>query len=289
MNKAMFPALKFLSLDYAYENIMKQKLAISWMLIPFPKGILQDEDYIHNNIFLNDTYRRPWKISIPTCKVHDEDSITDVWKKYASIAEFLEKKGKPFDIVPSSNPCSQIDLEEVYSLTESYSAESMNTHEECWKTILSTDVEDFFLGEEIVFVNYLVQFGQHLPSLETLLSRLKTFSVQDPLIGLFRILSAKETLYRMNASIEENLEPNILLEEFHQLSPGAEESLSLPCTMELDEYAIDGRSSMSELTTVLQLAPEQMPEVEGLADTAAVISLVQNAFVTIQNVREPSI
>ncbi|XP_063770759.1 protein shortage in chiasmata 1 ortholog isoform X2 [Pseudophryne corroboree] len=273
MNKAMFPAFKFLSLDYAYENVMRQKLATSWMLIQFPKGILQDEDYCHNKIFVNDIYRRPWKRSIPTCKLHEENSITDDWKKYASNAEFLEKKEELIDIVPSSNPCSQIDLEEVSLLTESYATKHFHSHEDCWKSTLPTNIDDYILPEETVFLDYLAQFRLHLPGLATLLSRLKTFSVQDPLVGFNRVLSAKDTLYRLDTSTNEHLEPNILLEEFHLLSPSAEESLILPCTLELDEHAKEGRSFMSDLIARLQLAPEKVSEMEGLTSTAGLTKI----------------
>ncbi|XP_075681725.1 protein shortage in chiasmata 1 ortholog isoform X8 [Rhinoderma darwinii] len=268
MNKALFPAFTFLSLDYEYENVMKQKLATSWMLIQFPKEILQKEEYYHSSIFVNDVYRTPWKRPIPICKVNEEEPVTEVWKRYASFTDLLEKpmlhKNISFDIVPSSNPCSQIELQEVCSVPELYVSEDKHTHEECWKTILSTTyVEDHLLPEETVFVDHLAQFGQHLPRLSSLLSRLKTFPIKDPLVDWQRNLPAEKRLFRMKTSIEEDLKPNLLLEEFHVLPASTDEQcLSLPCTLELKE-STQSRLPVSELITILQIAPEEMSEEDG--------------------------
>ncbi|XP_018425451.1 PREDICTED: uncharacterized protein C9orf84 homolog [Nanorana parkeri] len=195
----MFPAFKFLSLDYAFENVMKQKLAISWMHIPFPNEILQEEDYFHTKVFVNDTYRRPWKRSIPTCQIQEEDLLIDMWKTYTSYTytsfdDFLERKEEALAIVPSSNPCSQIDQEDVCSVSESGAGEASHT-DECWKTLPSSDTEDNLLPEEAVFVDCLLQFRQHLPSLSTLLKRLKTIPVQDPLLEWKETLPTKELLF----------------------------------------------------------------------------------------------
>ncbi|XP_075681720.1 protein shortage in chiasmata 1 ortholog isoform X3 [Rhinoderma darwinii] len=247
---------------------MKQKLATSWMLIQFPKEILQKEEYYHSSIFVNDVYRTPWKRPIPICKVNEEEPVTEVWKRYASFTDLLEKpmlhKNISFDIVPSSNPCSQIELQEVCSVPELYVSEDKHTHEECWKTILSTTyVEDHLLPEETVFVDHLAQFGQHLPRLSSLLSRLKTFPIKDPLVDWQRNLPAEKRLFRMKTSIEEDLKPNLLLEEFHVLPASTDEQcLSLPCTLELKE-STQSRLPVSELITILQIAPEEMSEEDG--------------------------
>ncbi|XP_040217301.1 protein shortage in chiasmata 1 ortholog-like [Rana temporaria] len=262
MNKAIFPAFNFLSLDYAFENVMKQKLAIAWMLIPFPNEIIQDEDYCHNKIFVNDTYRRPWKRSIPTCKVHEEDAIIYTCKTYTSF-DFLERKEEALAIVPSSNPCSQIDLEDVCNVSESCATEA-SCPDECWKTIPFTSTE-YLLPEEAMFVPCLSQFRQHLPILSTLLNRLKTIPVRDPLPDWKETLPTKELHFRMDRALEKDLETDFLLEEFHCLQ-NREEDLSLPSTLEVDQHATEWRSSVSDLIAVLQLAPVEMFEAytEGL-------------------------
>ncbi|KAM4048986.1 protein shortage in chiasmata 1 ortholog [Anomaloglossus baeobatrachus] len=272
MNTVLFPAFKFLSLDYEHENYTKQNIATSWMLIPFPKEILQEEEYFHSNKFFNDLYRTPWKRPMPTCKVNEENSVTEVWKRFASFTDFLEKqpllrKKISTDIVPSSNPCSQMDLDEVYSMPELYVLEDKDTHEECWKTNLSTTLEDYLLPNETVFLDYLAQFGQHVPRLRSLLSRLKTFPVQDPLVDWQRIPPPDEMLFRMDSSIKENLKPNMFLEEFHVIPPSIKEDcLSLPCTLELNKNCSQSRPQVSELMTILQLAPEEMSEEPGKTD-----------------------
>ncbi|KAM5191581.1 protein shortage in chiasmata 1 ortholog [Mantella aurantiaca] len=264
MKKAIFPAFKFLSLDYAFENVMKQKLAISWMLIPFPNEILQEEDYCHARIFVNDTYRRPWKRSIPTCNIQEEDSVIDMWKTYTSFGDFLERKEETFAIVPSSNPCSQIDLDDMCSVSESCAPEASHT-DECWKTIPSSNIE-YLLPEEAVFIDCLLQYRQHLPSLSTLHNRLKIIPVQDPLIAWKETLPAKELIFRMDTASEKDLEPDLLLEEFHRLLQNKEECLILPSTIEVDELCTEWRPSVPDLIKYLQLVPEEMPEAssEGL-------------------------
>ncbi|XP_069820441.1 protein shortage in chiasmata 1 ortholog isoform X2 [Dendropsophus ebraccatus] len=271
MNTVLFPGFKFLSLDYEYENLMMQKLATSWMLISFPKEILQEEEYCHSN---NDVYRTPWKRSIPICKVHEEDSVTEVWKRYASFTHFLEKQrlfnnAKSLEIVPSSNPFSQIDPEEVCSGPELNVPEDKHSHEECWKTFLTTTLQDYLLPEDIVFIDHLKEFGRHVPRMRALLSRLKTFPIQDPLVDWQKNFPAEETLFRLNTSIEKNLEPNMFLEDIHMLPSSTEEHcLSQPCTLEVNKHSTQCGSSLSELITVLKLAPEEMSEEEGKTNIA---------------------
>ncbi|XP_072010841.1 protein shortage in chiasmata 1 ortholog [Engystomops pustulosus] len=270
-NNVLFSAFQFLSLDYEYEFFKKQKLATSLMLIPFPQEILHKEEYYHSNIFVNDVYRKPWKRSIPLCRVNEEDSVTEVWRRYVLFGDFLEKQPTPsnreksIDIVPSSNPYSQVDLEEVCLVPELNVPEEKSTHEESWRTILSATLEDYLLPKEIVFIDHLAQFGQRLPRLRSLLSRLKTFPVQDPLETWQRNIPAKELLFRMNTSrkIEEYLEPEQFLEEFHKLPPSTEKhDLFLPCILELP-CSSQSRCQLSELNTTLQLVPEDISEENG--------------------------
>ncbi|XP_066458125.1 protein shortage in chiasmata 1 ortholog isoform X2 [Eleutherodactylus coqui] len=126
---------------------------------------------------------------------------------------------------------------------------------------LQTSWKHYLLPEETVFVDHVVQFGWHVPRLKLLLPRLKTFPVQDPIVGWQRNLPAMQMFFRMNTSTEENLKPNMFLEEFRVLPPSVEElCLSLPCTLELKEHSTQGRSAASELITALQLLPEEMLE-----------------------------
>lgn len=53
-----------------------------------------------------------------------------------------------------------------------------------------------FLSEEAVFVDFLEQCRQHIPRLSTLLNRLKTIPVPDPLLDWEESLPAKEILFR---------------------------------------------------------------------------------------------
>ncbi|XP_072262885.1 protein shortage in chiasmata 1 ortholog [Pyxicephalus adspersus] len=264
MKKATFPAFKFLALDYAFENVMKQNISMSWMLIPFPNGILQEEDYCHTKVFVNDMYRTPWKTSIPTFNIQETDSILDMWKANAS-TDFLERKEEALAIVPSSNPCSPTDLEDVCLITESCADEASHT-DKYWKIIPSDETECYLLPEEAVFVDCLTQYRQHLPSLSTLQNRLKTIPVEDPLPDWKETLPDEELLFRMDTFVEKDLEPDFLLEDFHPLIQNGAEHLSLPYIVEMDEDATARRFSISDLITVLQLAPEDMLETvsEGL-------------------------
>ncbi|MXQ88444.1 hypothetical protein E5288_WYG006721 [Bos mutus] len=84
------------------------------------------------------------------------------------------------EIVPSSNPNSQTEVEEA----------SLYTHKEynefftlvsCLEKRPSLQAQDLSIDEEIIFVNYLTAYKSQLPTLHTLLSRLKLFLVKDPL------------------------------------------------------------------------------------------------------------
>nr|XP_005906643.1 PREDICTED: uncharacterized protein C9orf84 homolog [Bos mutus] len=117
-------------------------------------------------------------------------SVLDQWKASLTVDDFLEKKtvtgmvtqlNCEFDeIVPSSNPNSQTEVEEA----------SLYTHKEynefftlvsCLEKRPSLQAQDLSIDEEIIFVNYLTAYKSQLPTLHTLLSRLKLFLVKDPL------------------------------------------------------------------------------------------------------------
>ncbi|KAK2502495.1 hypothetical protein MC885_015968 [Smutsia gigantea] len=123
-------------------------------------------------------------------------SVLDELKASLFVEEFLEKKtnaGKvihincEFEVVPSSNPNSQTEVEEASLYTHKDYNEVftlVSCSEKC--PALQAQNQDLSIDEEIIFENNLVDYKSQLPTLHTLLSRLKLFLVKDPLLDFNR-------------------------------------------------------------------------------------------------------
>ncbi|XP_044535070.1 protein shortage in chiasmata 1 ortholog [Gracilinanus agilis] len=81
------------------------------------------------------------------------------------------------EIVPSSNPSSQTDIEENCLLTQ-------NEDREIFHPVTCSEggptLQDFYIEDEVIFVNNLVEYKKQLPTLNNLLSRLNVFLLKDP-------------------------------------------------------------------------------------------------------------
>ncbi|NXO00682.1 SHOC1 protein, partial [Rhinopomastus cyanomelas] len=89
------------------------------------------------------------------------------------------------EVIPSSNTSSQIDKEELFSLTKNVLKEE-STQDKYLKIDYATEFkkqcQDLCMEEEFIFVDSLENLRKKLPSSCVLLSRLQFFLVKDPLL-----------------------------------------------------------------------------------------------------------
>uniref|UniRef100_A0A8C6MJR8 Shortage in chiasmata 1 n=1 Tax=Moschus moschiferus TaxID=68415 RepID=A0A8C6MJR8_MOSMO len=202
----MFPAFKYCAIDYLNESVVRKKLCKDALLLRIPSCLYQDDNYPASVI--DNKFRRPWtRVSAVPIWEKTDISVLDQWKASLTVDEFLEKKtvtgmvtqlNCEFDeIVPSSNPNSQTEVEEA----------SLYTHKEynefftlvnCLENYpsLQAQKQDLSIDEEIIFVNYLTAYKNQLPTLHTLLSRLKLFLVKDPLPDFKAQISTEAKFFR---------------------------------------------------------------------------------------------
>uniref|UniRef100_A0A8C5W7A6 Shortage in chiasmata 1 n=1 Tax=Leptobrachium leishanense TaxID=445787 RepID=A0A8C5W7A6_9ANUR len=274
METSIFPAFKFLALDYVYENVIKKKVTTSLMCLPFPEEVQEKENYCHDRIFTSDDYRRPWTRSsaLSVYKVHHDGSALEELKQCTDITDRLEKRRTPcsifttngeLSVVPSSNPDSLTDLEEIFSIAEENDfSEDEQTNGECWSLSVPSSREKtpeaYLFQDDLVFDDYLAKYQSHLPSLATLSRRIKTINVEDPLINWRRNISAFEQLFRVNTSKAMDTKQNACPEEFHVERTDFTENLMLPCPVTINDYPTRSGNCVAKVTSMLQLAPEIM-------------------------------
>ncbi|XP_025917356.1 protein shortage in chiasmata 1 ortholog [Apteryx rowi] len=275
----MFAAFKYHSTDYLYESIARQKFSICRLSLCFPPCLHQDEKYHLTGLFADDKYRRPWTRIISTQNMTDI-SVLDQWKKSLSVEDFLEKKPiscikfhinkELIEVIPSSNPCSQTDLEASYLLMKNIYKEEF-TEDEYLKTDCAIELkeqyQDLYVGDELVFVDNLENYGKKLPNLYALLDRLQFFLVKDPLLNSEGQKLTEESIFRKCFTFQNKMEMQEskkelqgIKENFSPISLKDEEYSMLP--LELEVYRTS-RSEINipshlELKELLKLAPETM-------------------------------
>ncbi|XP_064260034.1 protein shortage in chiasmata 1 ortholog isoform X11 [Passer domesticus] len=146
----MFAALKYHSTDYLYESMARQKFSIWKLSLCFPSCLHQDEKYHFNGLFADDKYRKPWT-RIGSTQNMMAISVLDQWKKSLPVEDFLEKKpiscvefqtsNDLIEVIPSSNPCSQIDTEESCLLMKSGFKED-STQDKYFKIYYATEFKE---------------------------------------------------------------------------------------------------------------------------------------------------
>ncbi|CAM4680188.1 unnamed protein product [Lepidochelys kempii] len=277
----MFAALKYHAVDYLYENVARQKFSIDRLSFRVPPCLHQDENYHHTGVFADDKYRRPWtRVSVVSTQKMMDISVLDQWKQSLYVEDFLEKKpisctefhinNELIEVVPSSNPYSQTDTEEAYLLTKNDYKEEF-TQVICVKPdyvpVLKAQDQDLYIADELVFVDNLEEYRKQLPTLHTLLARLKNFLVKDPLLNSKGQILTEENLFRecltfqSNAETHENeKELHVAKEIFCRMSLNDEESLMLPVELESKKTTNFRQKveipSCLELKELLKLAPE---------------------------------
>ncbi|XP_035746714.1 protein shortage in chiasmata 1 ortholog [Egretta garzetta] len=280
----MFAALKYLSTDYLYESTARQKISIWRLSLCFPPCLHQDEKYHLTGLFADDKYRKPWTRITSTQNMIDV-SVLDQWRKSLSVADFLEKKpissvafnisNESTEVIPSSNPCSQTDIEGPFLLMNNV-FKGEYTQEKYLKTDYATEFkeqwQDLCMKEELVFIDNLENFRKNLPSSSVLLSRLHFFLVKDPLLDSEGQSLTEENIFRECLTFENEVEMQEskielqgIKENFCTISVKDEEYFMLPAELEFCKPSNSRSDSVKnpsylELRELLSLAPETMAD-----------------------------
>ncbi|PKU37977.1 hypothetical protein llap_11722 [Limosa lapponica baueri] len=280
----MFAALKYHSTDYLYESIARQKFSIWRLSLCLPPCLHQDEKYHLTGLFADDKYRKPWT-RITSTQNMITISVLDQWKQTLSVEDFLEKKpvssvvfyigNELIEVIPSSNPCSQTDIEGLFLLMNNVFSEEC-TQDKYLKTNYATEFkeqwQDLYMEEELVFIDNLENFRKKLPTSSVLLSRLQYFLVKDPLVDSEGQNLTEENIFREYLTFQNEMEMEEVKKElqgikenFCTVSVKDEEYFMLPVELEFCKPS-NGRSdsvktpSYVEVKELLNLAPETMAD-----------------------------
>ncbi|XP_017671969.1 PREDICTED: uncharacterized protein C9orf84 homolog isoform X7 [Lepidothrix coronata] len=267
----MFAALQYHSTDYLYESMARQKFSIWRLSLCFPPCLYQDEKYHLTGLFTDDKYRKPWTRVTSTQNMITV-SVLDQWKKSLPVEDFLEKKpissvelqisNELMEVVPSSNPCSQTDIEEPFLVMNKVFKEE-STQEKYLKIYYVTEFrepwQDLYLEEEFTFIDNLENFRKNLPTLSILLSRLQFFLVKDPLLDSEGQILTEENIFREclifqnEMKMEESKnELQEIKENFCTIPIKEEEYFMLPLELEFSKPS-NGRSDSAKIPSYLEL------------------------------------
>ncbi|NXI92644.1 SHOC1 protein, partial [Psophia crepitans] len=179
------------------------------------------------------------------------------------------------EVIPSSNPCSQIDIEGPLLLMKNIFKEE-STQDKYLKTDYATEFkeqwQDLYMEEELVFIDNLENFRKNLPTSSVLLSRLHFFLVKDPLLDSEGQKLTEEKIFRQCLTFQNEMEMQESKKElqgikdnFCTISVKDEEYFVLPVELEFCKCS-NGRSdsvkipSYLELSELLNLAPETLAD-----------------------------
>ncbi|XP_071437650.1 protein shortage in chiasmata 1 ortholog [Pithys albifrons albifrons] len=267
----MFAALKYHATDYLYESTARQKFSIWRLSLCFPACLHQDEKYHVTGLFADDKYRKPWT-RIKSTQNMTTVSVLDQWRKRLPVEDFLEKRpissvelqisNEFIEVIPSSNPCSQTDIEDPFSLMKNCFRED-STQEKYLKIYYITEFkeawQDLCLEEEFVFNDNLENFRKNLPTLSILLSRLQFFLVKDPLSDSEGQILTEENIFRECLTFQNEMkmeesknELQGIKENFCTISIKEEEYFMLPVELEFTKPS-NGRSDSAEIPSHLEL------------------------------------
>ncbi|XP_045670780.1 protein shortage in chiasmata 1 ortholog [Ursus americanus] len=217
----MFSTFKYCAIDYLYENIVRKKFCRDALLLRVPSCLYQDAGVTDNK------FRRPWmRVSaVSVWGMTDDISVLDQWKASLFVEEFLEKKAITGmviqtdygfeEVVPSSNPNSQTEIEEASLYTHKDYTEVftlVSGLEKC--PALQIQNRDLSIDEEILFLNNLMTYKSQLPTSHTLLSRLKLFLVKDPILDFKEQIFTEANFFRECFSFQGDLK-DLVKEDFY--------------------------------------------------------------------------
>ncbi|KAF4074769.1 hypothetical protein AMELA_G00243190 [Ameiurus melas] len=288
----MFLAVKYRAIDYNYEASARHRMMRSSLMLPVP--IQLDKDiYPDSGRLQEDSYRRPWcGQEVAPHPRTDASSMLDCLKAELRPVQCVERftvcpgeLGE--DVVPSSNPASPrcVEPQEALSLLN-----GGERSDEWTETFTEVDVrsvffseQDLFLPEEVLISDKLTS---HLPSLTTLLQRLKPYPVSDLLdlhqtgslvsehvtVGEVSLYSAPAGFSAPSASQwdREELEKETILDE---------EDLMLPDFVETDEHELISRR-LVQVREALNLTAEPDEEHCSVSDTLRAGTLASSTWET---------
>ncbi|KAM7319825.1 hypothetical protein ACRRTK_021508 [Alexandromys fortis] len=206
-------------------NTVKERICRDALLLPIPPCLNQDKNVV------DDEYRSPWTRAASYPEVTD-DSVLEQWTTRFCVEDFPEKyvsliplsvedkqktvtgmiiNGTFEEIVPSSNPNSPTGMEDVGSSLS-------KDHREDFTPIrcsphypgVKAKHQGLLIDEELIFINKAVD--DYLPTVDTILSRLKLYRVKDPLLDFKEQLRGKDQFTEC-FSVQERLEPSV--RDFH--------------------------------------------------------------------------
>ncbi|XP_070286978.1 protein shortage in chiasmata 1 ortholog [Myotis yumanensis] len=221
----MFSIFKYRAIDYLYENVVRKKFCRDALLLRIPSCLYQDGNYYAE--VTDHKFRRPWtRVSAVPVWGMTDSSILDQWKASLIGEEFHEKKTVTGmmtqincefeEIVPSSNPNSPIEVDEAILHTQKDYTEvftPISCSEKC-PAFQAQNQDLFFDDEEIIFTNNLMTYKSYLPTLDTLLSRLKLFLIKDPLLDFKEQIFTDADFFRECFSFQGDLKDH-MKEDFH--------------------------------------------------------------------------
>nr|XP_033818553.1 protein shortage in chiasmata 1 ortholog [Geotrypetes seraphini] len=292
----MFSAFKYHAVDYLSENVSRAKLSINWLLLPIPHYLHQNKNYCHTGLVADDKYRRPWRKDLPTYKSLMDDSALNEWEKTFCIKDLFEKKwesstvfrisAKNMEVVPSSNPCSQADMEDFFHLLQNdWKEEYIHIDKFIFgATECEVKAQAFYILDDFLFIDYLGEYRKQLPSLPTLMSRLRMFPVTDPLLNSKGEIFTEEDIFRHCLTFPSCVKPqndkenelHSLKEDFCPLSLVDKESLLLP--VHLESTKTTNLSQLRNLPTVLELKEVLRLTPEDVSDYCTEAQIITEGF-----------
>ncbi|XP_069779148.1 protein shortage in chiasmata 1 ortholog [Narcine bancroftii] len=282
----MFTAVNYHAVDYLHEILTRQKLTVNWLLLPSPLSVDHSDKYCYQGRLNSDIYRRPWTRGkvFSTCKLMSCDSVLTEWKKHITLENFLERVYIYFrppqistdnlEIVPSSNPNSQIDIEDMNSFLRRDVLHLTDDKQEKFEVIHPEHANpqtatDFFLHDEIVFPDYLSEFHKHMPKLHNLSSRLKTICMNGSFVNsqgeplTEEMFFSSCMLYPSKKDITSEAPDNLLIkEDYKPLTKLDNEALLLPVELSISNIVdlswITDFSPLSEVKYLFPLTTEDV-------------------------------
>ncbi|KAM8866227.1 protein shortage in chiasmata 1 ortholog [Synchiropus picturatus] len=262
----VFPTVGYKAMDYVFEAHSGMKVLRNlWSL---PAAYFSGTSDLLVTTLAEDSFRNPWTRGNWNTKWRfDGNAVDDL--RGNTPADWLERfyVREDVEVICSSNPNSpglpnQEELQHVHntSLSEVQCDESF--------TVLTNDLvgdwkcRDLHLPEDIVVVDPIPHFRRHLPSLKTLLSRLKTLYVLDPLLS--RTSDTEELTLRHceayipSPSVDYQTSPK--LEEFSKEPLNDFEKLVLPGVINNLQLALESGTQFLEVCAPLKSASEQQEE-----------------------------
>ncbi|XP_054630327.1 protein shortage in chiasmata 1 ortholog isoform X2 [Dunckerocampus dactyliophorus] len=276
MSTVMFSSLRYKALDYIFEASSRLKVMTDLLALPTPYTADSHELYPHSGTLADVTYRKPWVRGNmnSTCSSSVLDDLKGTTQEINSPERF-HGSGSGQDVMEvlvSSVPDSA-ELPDQGEQLCPLKASKLNEpcHESFYKlTSEQMDPENknesLLLPEEMMVVDFLPHFKQHLPTLKSKLSRLRTLKVADPLLSLTGNAITEETILRHCVAYERPSDvmhgcPPLCAnvnEGFCKESLTKEESLLLPELLDAAKTTIEYPSSFSSICRHVNVVAEQL-------------------------------